>query len=221
MTAKSDPPAAVLFDLDGTLADTAEDLTAALNSVLAQAGRAPLPLETTRPLVSRGALALLRLGFDIDGSDPRMTALRESFLDFYGRNLSVSSCLFPGIADLLRRFQARGIPFGVVTNKPRAYTEPLLAELLPTPPASVVCGDDLAVQKPHPAPLLLACRQIGVRPFQCVFIGDDRRDVVAGLRAGMTTIVAAYGYIGPGEQPMDWGARHVADAPEQIAKLIL
>lgn len=215
-------PDAVFFDLDGTLADTAADLSAALNAVLSERDRAPLPLAQTRPYVSMGAVALICLGFNLKPDDPALPPLRSRFLDYYSNNLCNESRLFPGIAGFLHDLLAREIPFGVVTNKPRAYTSPLLEALeLPLAPASVVCGDDLPVKKPHPAPLRHACRSIGAPPFNCIYIGDDRRDVIAGRRAGMRTFAANWGYIGPGEDPAAWGAHLTVGTPDELSGLIL
>jgi N-acetyl-D-muramate 6-phosphate phosphatase len=215
-------PRGVLFDLDGTLADTAADLTAALNSVLQRHGIPALEPEQTRAHVSGGASALLQLGLGASAGDPRIDQMRPMFLEHYQNHLCVHTRLFPGIRGILRQLARRHIPIAVVTNKPRLYTVPLLEALnLPAKPASIVCGDDLPTRKPHPAPVRAACRAMSEDPFDCVFIGDDRRDIVAGFRAGTGTIVAAYGYIGPAERPSDWGADALIDSTERLASLLL
>lgn len=215
-------PRAVLFDLDGTLADTAADLTATLNHVLASHDIAPLDLEQTRPHVSSGAAALLQLGLGTGADDSRLGDMRNAFLEHYGNNLCIHTRLFPGIHRFLVQLTQRDIPFAVVTNKPRAYTVPLLESLrLPSPPASIVCGDDLAVRKPHPAPVRAACSAMGVEPFDCIFAGDDQRDVIAGFRAGTHTIAAIYGYIGVDQQPSNWGADGLAGSATELARLTL
>ncbi len=208
-------PRGVLFDLDGTLADTAADLTNALNRVLVDHDLEPVALADTREHVSRGASALLQLSLGAAGDDPRIDAWRPAFLDYYAKALCEHTRLFPGIAGLIEGLADLGIAWGVVTNKPRAYTVPLLDALtLPSRPSVLVCADDLAHKKPHPLPLRHACERLGAATFHCVYVGDDRRDVIAGFRAGTGTAAALWGYIGPGENPATWGADIMApDAP--------
>ena len=207
----------VLFDLDGTLADTAADLTGALNRVLADIDRPPLSLERARPHVSLGAAALIRIGLDADANDPRIAELFPRFLHYYANALCVETTIFPGISGLLEELAVRGIHWGIVTNKPRAYTEPLVDALpLPVAPATIVCGDDLPYKKPHPLPVRRACDALSAAPGACLFAGDDRRDVVSGFRAGTRTAAAAWGYLGPGEDPENWGADLVASSATEL-----
>lgn len=209
----------VLFDLDGTLLDTAGDMGAALNAVLAEHGRAPLAAEAIRPHVSRGGMALVCLGFGIDAGHRQAGALYQRLLKRYAQDLSARTRLFPGMEALLARLEAAGRRYGVVTNKPAFLTEPLLREMrLVTRLACVVSGDTLARRKPWPDQLLHACEVIGARVAGAVYIGDDRRDIDAGRDAGMRTLAAAYGYIAPGEDPRDWGASAVVSSAEEIGE---
>lgn len=209
----------VLFDLDGTFADTAPDLAHALNRLLAEEGRAPLPFESIRPVVSHGSPGLLRLGFGLDPSDEAYARLRERLLALYAQNLCRATRLFPGIAELLAAIAARGGNWGIVTNKPGFLTAPLLKALAPPyPPACVVSGDSTAHRKPHPEPLLAACALAGSRPSQCVYVGDAERDIEAGRRAGMKTLVALFGYISDEDDPRRWEADGMVRAPHEILK---
>lgn len=211
------PIRTILFDLDGTLADTAPDLAYALNEVLVEQGREPLPYEHIRPAVSHGALALLRLGFGFAPDDPCLPPLRQRLIDIYRANLTRGTRLFPGMAELLETVEGRGMRWGVVTNKPGFLTEPLLAELgLRERAAAVVSGDTLSVNKPDPAPMLLACTQAGSQPAQCVYVGDAERDVLAGRNAGMTTLVAMFGYLGAEDRPHEWGADGLIGHPDEV-----
>jgi phosphoglycolate phosphatase len=197
----------VLFDLDGTLADTAPDLAHALNGVLTEHGHAALPFEQIRPVVSHGALALIRLGFGFGPEDPRFAAVRQRLLDIYRANLTLGTRLFPGMAHVLDTLEARGMNWGVVTNKPAWLTQPLMEELgIAHRAVTLVSGDTLPERKPHPAPMLLACREAGSEPARCVFVGDAQRDVEAGRSAGMATLVALFGYLGESDAPDTWGA---------------
>ena len=211
----------MLFDLDGTLADTAADLTAALNRVLDELSEPYVANAQARPHVSRGALALLRLGLRARQDDPRPAALLPRFLEFYAAALCEETRLFPGIEECLDRLDGGHIPFGVVTNKPREYTLPILERLdVARRLSAVVCGDDLAVKKPHPAPLRRASEEFEIAAHDIVYVGDDRRDVTAGFRAGMPTIIAAWGYLGPGETPETWGANAIAATPLDLLEWI-
>ena len=222
----------VLFDLDGTLADTAPDLAHTLNTLLAEEDRAKLPYETIRPQVSHGTGALVRLGFgDVAGDDSRdgggrtasgtaveeFERLRQRFLVLYAENLVRETRLFPGMPELLAEIKRRGLNWGIVTNKPAFLTEPLVTQLgLPWPPASIVSGDSTNNRKPHPEPMLLACTQAGSEPAQCLYVGDAERDIEAGRRAGMRTLVALFGYISKEERPERWGADGLIRAPREI-----
>jgi len=209
--------ACVLFDLDGTLLDTAPDMGRALNRLLREQGRQPLAHRDIRPVVSHGSPGLLALGFNLDPDDADYPPLRDRFLDLYRDCQAQDTRPFPGIPELLDWLEGRDIPWGVVTNKPGWLTEPLLAALdLTRRAACIVSGDTLAERKPHPAPLLHACGQVGVAPEHCVYVGDAERDVEAGKRAGMRTVVARYGYIHPRELPAGWGADHCIDDPAAL-----
>lgn len=211
----------VLFDLDGTLADTAPDLAYALNTVLAEQGRAPLPFERIRPAVSHGSLALMALGFGLKPGDAGFDTLRQRLLDVYRGNVARATTLFPGMEDLLAALEARGMNWGVVTNKPAWLTEPLMEQLgLRRRAAAVVSGDTTDNRKPHPGPMLHACRQAGSSAAQCLYVGDARRDIEAGKNAGMKTLVALFGYIGDDEHPEAWGADAAVAHPMAIIEWI-
>ncbi|MCC7121972.1 MAG: phosphoglycolate phosphatase [Gammaproteobacteria bacterium] len=209
----------VLFDLDGTLLDTAPDLAAALNRTRADYGLPALAYATIRPWVSHGSYALTRLGFDFAETSPAFEAAREALLEHYHTHVAVATQPFPGMTALLADIEARGLRWGIVTNKPGWLTEPLLARLgLSWCPACVVSGDTLPERKPHPAPLLHAAKLIGCEPACCVYVGDAERDVAAGRAAGMRTLVASYGYLGPDEDPARWQAHAIVDSPLAIAR---
>jgi N-acetyl-D-muramate 6-phosphate phosphatase len=212
--------AAVLFDLDGTLADTAPDLAAALNAMLRDDGRDPMPFELIRPWVSWGALRLIRLGYG-DALDPaRVKELRVRFLACYEAGLCRESRLFPGIPEALAALEAAAVPWGVVTNKPGWLTEPLLAALgLGDRAGTVISGDTLPFSKPHPMPLLHAARELRVPASRCVYVGDNVRDIEAGRAAGMYTIAAAWGYIPADDDPAAWQADRVVCTPAALAPL--
>ena len=207
----------VLFDLDGTLVDTAGDLAQALNRTLLNHGREALPHEAIRPYVSLGGMALVKLGFGPDRTEPEFDALREELLASYSDKLCQYSRLFPGMERLLDRLDETGVAWGIVTNKPGWLTNPLMQALqLDERAGCIVSGDTLEQRKPHPAPLLHACELLRRRPVSALYVGDARRDIEAGLSAGMTTLVAAYGYIGAGEDPATWGAHGYVNAPAEI-----
>lgn len=209
----------VLFDLDGTLADTAPDLAYALNMLLREQDRPALAYDVIRPEASHGARALLKLGFSLAPGDAGYDVLRARFLAIYAANLMRATRLFPGVAELLAALPGRGLNWGIVTNKPKALTDPLVAQLGITPPAvCVVSGDTTAHSKPHPAPLLHACHQAGSLPAQCLYIGDAKRDVEAGRAASMQTLVALFGYIGVDDRPECWGADGMVHHPQEILR---
>jgi phosphoglycolate phosphatase len=208
---------ALLFDLDGTLADTGPDMAAAINALRTDEGRTSLPYSVIRPWVSHGARALVALGFDVGETDPSFEDLRLRFLDHYQQNLCLDTKLFDGMELVLTHCEERGIHWGIVTNKPRYLTEPLVEHLgLAERAACVVSGDSLSNRKPHPDPLLHACRLIGRTPNRSVYIGDASRDVEAGNSAGMVTLVATFGYLGDTDQPDTWGADGLIDTPSDI-----
>jgi phosphoglycolate phosphatase len=207
----------VLFDLDGTLLDTAPDLAHALNQVLIGQGRAPLPFERIRPVVSHGGKALIELGFGIDERHVDFTELRRQLLDVYRANLARETHPFPGMTEVLAGIRARGLNWGVVTNKPAWLTEPLLRELdLFDQAACIVSGDTLEERKPHPAPMLHACRLAGSAAAECLYVGDAERDIEAGRNAGMHTLVALFGYLLDGDDPAAWQADGMVREPLEI-----
>jgi phosphoglycolate phosphatase len=211
---------AVLFDLDGTLADTAPDLTYALNRVRGARGLPPLPLAATRPVASQGARGLIGTGFSIHPGDPGYDALRDEFLAVYAENLCRETRLFAGIPELLDRLEARALPWGVVTNKAERFTFPLLDLLkVRSRSACVIGGDTTGKIKPHPDPLLAASRAIRLAPQSCIYLGDDRRDVEAGQAAGMKTAIAKWGYLN-GQDPENWNADHMIEAPRDLLRIL-
>ncbi|MGE0858276.1 MAG: phosphoglycolate phosphatase [Gammaproteobacteria bacterium] len=210
-------PRAVLFDLDGTLLDTAPDFYLALNALRAEAGLPPLDHALIRPHVSHGSPAMLRLAFDIDATHASYETHRARFLELYASVLASATVPFPGVPALLDALAARGLPWGIVTNKPGWLTTPLLARLaLDARAACVISGDSTARAKPFPDPLLAAAAALGVPPTACVYVGDAERDVVAARAAGMPVLVARYGYLDPLEQPDAWQADGGIDAALEL-----
>jgi len=204
----------VLFDLDGTLLDTAPDLAQALNAVRIENNRPPLPYEAIRPVVSHGGIALIELGFELEQSDPAFDPLRQRLLEIYRENISRLTRPFPGITELLENLEKRGLGWGVVTNKPGWLTDPLLKDLdLYDRAVAVVSGDTLDERKPHPAPMLHACELANSEPGQCVYIGDAQRDIEAGINAGMHTLVALFGYLQEQDDPRNWQADDMIETP--------
>ncbi len=201
------PLKTILFDLDGTLADTAPDMTAALNKLLREQGREPLPQAAVRNYVSRGAAGVLHRAFGEDLGNDELERLRVRFLELYAADLCVESRVFPGMFEVLTRIEALGLRWGVVTNKPAWLTDRLVDSLnLSARAACVVSGDTTDQRKPHPKPLLYACGCCNCDAVSCVYIGDDQRDIQAGEAAGMATLVALYGYFDEQEDPHGWGA---------------
>jgi phosphoglycolate phosphatase len=212
--------AGVLFDLDGTLADTAPDLAAAANRMRLVRGLAEVPYEELRPQASHGARGLLGVAFGVHPGDTEFEALRIEFLESYERALCVHSKLFPGIGTLLDDLNRAGLPWGIVTNKARRFTEPLVKLLAIADGSScVVSGDTTPHSKPHPAPLLEAARQLNLPAQHCVYIGDDARDIAAGQAADMATVAAAYGYCGDSDARA-WGADVTVTSVAEIFPLI-
>lgn len=212
---------AVLFDLDGTLFDTAPDFIVVLNQLREQEQLPPLPDATIRSVVSNGARALVTLGFGKDESDPAFEGLRQRLLDLYLAHLAEKTVPFPGIESLLDRLAAEDIAWGIVTNKPEAYTVPLMQAFTRLPaPGAVICPDHVSKRKPDPEAVLLACSQIGCEPLEAVYVGDHERDIAAGRNAGMPTIACRYGYIDEGDDPANWGADHLVDSAEEIWPLL-
>lgn len=211
---------AVLFDLDGTLADTAPDLANALNRVRAARGLPPLPLAVTRPVTSHGAPGLLGVGFGLGPGDPGYDALREEFLQVYAANLCRETRLFPGISSLLDALEARRLAWGIVTNKQERFALPLLDRLGVRDRAGCVIGGDTTGRtKPDPEPLLAGARALDVAAGGCLYVGDDERDVVAAHAAGMKAVVARWGYLN-GRDPDRWNADWLINEPQQILRLI-
>lgn len=211
------PIKTVLFDLDGTLADTAPDLAYALNQVLIENGHEALPFETIRPVVSHGGIALIQLGFKLEPEHPEFDPLRQRLLKIYRDNIARETTLFPGMAELLDSIEQQGMNWGVITNKPGWLTEPLMDALgLTDRAACIVSGDTCTNRKPHPEPILHGCQLAGSTAQQCVYIGDAQRDIESGQRAGMRTIVALFGYIANNDYPQEWGADMLHDSPAAI-----
>ncbi|NYT61406.1 phosphoglycolate phosphatase [Alcaligenaceae bacterium] len=207
----------VLFDFDGTLADTAPDLAAAANRQRARKGLPPLPYADLRPYASHGVRGLLKAGLDMDTTHPEFETCREQFLEDYEQNMTTLSVLFPGIKPLLAKLKESGYAWGIVTNKMEYLAIPLVVHLgLYTDCVVTVGGDTTNHSKPHPAPLLHAAQVAGFAPSDCIYVGDDERDIIAGKAAGMATIVAAYGYCGDEAPLTDWQADAIAATPEDI-----
>lgn len=215
------PPRAVFFDLDGTLADTAADLAAPVNAMRIERGLEPLPLEALRPFASHGARGLIGRGLGIRPEDPGYEALRLDFLARYEAAMVVHTRLFDGMAPLLDALDAAEVRWGVVSNKVERYVRPILAALgVLDRSATAIGGDTTPFAKPHPEPLLHAARLAGVDPVDCVYVGDDLRDVQAGRAAGMLTVAAAYGFCGEAEPPATWGADWLIVHPSELHELL-
>ena len=207
----------VLFDLDGTLLDTAPDLANALNAVLRYNDRSPLPFDQIRPAVSHGGRALIELGFKLGPDHPDFAPLKRQLLDHYQAHIAEQTTLFPGMGEVLNSIEQRGFNWGVVTNKPAWLTEPLMDALdLSRRAAAIVSGDTLNECKPHPAPLLHACKLAGSEPETCLYVGDAERDIRAGHHAGMPTLVAMFGYLMEDDEPETWGATALIQHPSDI-----
>lgn len=211
----------VLFDFDGTLADTAPDLGAAANTLRTRRGLPELPLEVYRHYASHGARGLLKMGLDMTPEHPEYESARDEFLAEYEQAMTTRSTLFPGIQPLLNGLQDNGYTWGIVTNKVEYLAIPLVVHLgLYTHCAITVGGDTTPHAKPHPAPLLHAAEKTGFAPRDAIYIGDDQRDIVAGRAAGMATVVAAYGYCGTDAALHAWDATAIAERPEQLWDII-
>lgn len=207
----------ILFDLDGTLADTAPDLALTLNRLLAEYDKPPLPFDHIRSHVSQGAATLITLGFGIHADSDMLSPLRQRFLDIYADNLCQETQLFPGMDALLQQIEQQSLQWGVITNKPARFTEPLLKALgIAARAACIISGDTTSKPKPDPEPMYLACQEIGVMPENCLYVGDAERDITAGLNAGMQTLIARYGYIDAQENLGDWQAHGIIDTPMAI-----
>lgn len=212
---------AVLFDLDGTLADTAPDLGAAANLLLEQEGRLPKTLSALRPYTSQGVRGLLKAGFDIEPAHADYAGLAQRFLDIYATRLCEDTRLFDGIPELLDALEHMGLCWGIVTNKRKRFTDPLVERLALTPRTScVVSGDTTAEAKPSPMPILHACDLLACQPQRTLYVGDDKRDIQAGQAAGCLTVAVSYGYLGHSGPLDSWGADLIIDHPADLASYL-
>ncbi|BBB28838.1 HAD family hydrolase [Neptunomonas japonica] len=220
-TSKIRKPEAVLFDLDGTLLDTAPDFHWVINQLLTKNNLPAQPYVELRKHVSNGANAMLKAAFKLSDGDSKLPSLNQQMLSLYDQHLANDSKLFPGIKSLLATLEEQQIPWGIVTNKPKRFTAPILSALkLSTRSASTICPDHVNKTKPDPEPLLLACQQIQVTPQNCIYIGDHIRDIDAGNRADMFTIGALYGYINESENADNWNANAYVQHADQILSVI-
>jgi 2-phosphoglycolate phosphatase len=211
------PIDAVLFDLDGTLIDSAPDLAGAANDLRAQRGLEALPYEALRPMVGAGARGMVGVAFGLRPGDDGFESLRDAFLARYAERMLVSTRVFEAVEPVLRTLSAAGLPWGIVTNKVTRYAEPVVRGLgLDARSGVLIAGDTTAHAKPHPAPLLEAARRLGREAARCVYVGDDLRDMQAGRAAGMATLAAGWGYLGQGEHIDAWGADAVLKEPAQL-----
>jgi len=212
---------AVLFDLDGTLVDSAPDLAGACNEMRAERGLAPLPYERLRRMVGSGARGMVAVSFGLAPESPGYLALRDEFLARYEARMTRETRVFDDMVPVLAGLERQGLPWGIVTNKATRFAVPLVAALgLADRASALVCGDTVGHSKPHPAPLLEAARRLALAPEECAYVGDDRRDVDAGRAAGMLTVVAAWGYLGEGDAPDAWGADHLIARPDELPGVI-
>jgi 2-phosphoglycolate phosphatase len=212
---------AVLFDLDGTLIDSAPDLAGAGNDMRAARGLPLLPLAHFRPMVGAGARGMVGRALDVMPGHADFEALRDEFLQRYEERMTRETRVFAAMWPVLEGLAARGLPWGIVTNKATRFSQPLVRSLgLLETAATLVCGDTTPHAKPHPAPLLEAARRMEVAAGDCVYVGDDLRDVQAGRAAGMATVAAAWGYLGEGDHIEAWGADHVVASPDELLKLL-
>lgn len=221
MLPRSSPFKAVLFDLDGTLLDTAPDFLTSTNLLLKKRGMPLLGEENIRRLVSHGSAGIIHNVFDMDATHPNFEPTRQELLTLYKDNLADKTRPFTGIEALLLELGLQQIPWGIVTNKPEFYTLAILEQLPLSPtPATIICPDHVTKTKPDPEAISLACLELGVEPKDTVYIGDHLRDIEAGLSAGTTTIAATYGYIDDNEDPLSWGAHYTVSCATQLQSLI-
>jgi phosphoglycolate phosphatase len=212
-------PRAILFDLDGTLADTAPDLAAAVNWLRTERGLEPTPYAVLRPTASAGARGMIGAAFGLGPGDEGYEALRLQWFDRYQSNMAVHSTLFEGVTELLDGIRAAGMAWGIVTNKPARFTDPLLPQIGLAHAGCVVSGDTTPHSKPHPSPLLEGARRLGIDPQHCWYVGDDLRDVEAGQAAGMVTVACGWGYCGAID-PATWGADLLLDTPHHLLETL-
>jgi len=211
----------VLFDLDGTLADTVKDLAHALNQTLEKHQRPKMSLEAIRPHVSHGTIAMIQVGFGIESDHPDFEKYRKDILEVYLENICRETTLFPEMDTVLQVFESTGIAWGIVTNKPSFLTDPLVEKMgLTTRAVSIVSCDTTEKSKPHPEPIFYACQEAGISPERCIYIGDAERDIEAGRRAGTATLTALFGYIGISDDPHQWGADETINSPLDILQLL-
>jgi 2-phosphoglycolate phosphatase len=214
-------PKALLFDLDGTLIDSAPDLAGAGNDMRVARGLAPLPLAHFRPMVGAGARGMVGRALAVKPGEDGFEALRDEFLQRYEQRMTRETRVFEAMHPVLAALAARRLPWGIVTNKATRFSEPLVRALgLLDVAATLVCGDTTPHAKPHPAPLLEAARRLGVDAGDCIYVGDDLRDVQAGRAAGMGTVAAGWGYLGEGDHIEAWGADHIVAMPSELLKLL-
>ena len=206
----------ILFDLDGTLIDTAPDLAYALNTLLEEAGLEAKPFEKIKPLVAFGGKALIKFGFNCDEEHPEFSKRHQELLKIYTNNIDLNSKPFEGVSALIKTLKDRQINWGIVTNKPEYLTH-LLLQKLNIKADVVVCGDTLEFSKPHPAPLLYACAQLAVEPRRCIFVGDDKNDMLAGSNAGIKTVAVTYGY---GNVEQNWNYDYKINHVQELLELI-
>jgi len=212
---------AVFFDLDGTLLDTAKDLGGALNTVLSHHNKPTLPLEQTSQCVSNGAAALVELGFGLKEGDTGYDAIRQELLDCYLADIAQHTQAYAGIYNCIFELASHGIAWGIVTNKPWPYAEPLMTHFeFATPPCAIICPEHVKEKKPAPDGLLLACEKANCPPSHTIYVGDHIRDIQCGQQAGSKTIAASYGYISEGDNPNNWGADHTVTCGTQIWPII-
>lgn len=212
---------AVLFDLDGTLIDSAPDLGAAADQMRTERGLPSLPLERYRPMAGAGARGMLGVAFGLTPEAPEFAALREEFFVNYESRMLRNTQVFDGVAELVEELRARGLPWGVVTNKSVRFTAPLTRAMpLFESARAIVSGDTTPYAKPHPEPLFEAARRLGVAPVHCVYVGDDERDIVAGRAAGMRTVAATYGYMGEQAEVARWEADAAIETPMALLQLL-
>jgi phosphoglycolate phosphatase len=213
--------AAVLFDLDGTLIDSAPDLGAAADQMRVSRGMPSLALEAYRPLAGSGARGMLSVAFGMTPQDPQFDTMREEFFCNYERCMTQRTYAFDGVAEMIRQLAQAGLQWGVVTNKSARFTNPLTRGMpLFVTAGAVVSGDTTPHAKPHPAPLLEAACRLGLEPARCIYVGDDERDIQAGLAAGMGTVAAEYGYLGDKADTSTWGAHARIKSPQELLQLL-
>lgn len=212
---------AVLFDLDGTLVDSAPDLAAAADQLRIERGLPSLPLDAYRPMAGAGARGLLGVALGVTPEHPEFVVLRDAFFVHYERNLTQRTMAFEGVGAMIEALLAAGLAWGVVTNKATRFTQPL-TQAMPmfSTAKAIISGDTTPHAKPHPAPLLEACARMDIAPEHCMYVGDDERDIVAGLAAGMYTVAATYGYLGQGCAPAQWGAHAEIKSPLSLLQLL-